>query len=69
MKHNYRQGHINANKGYTGHHHKEHTTQHVTDSKMDGAVIYICPMCPEITQANPGIGPLCGMARTRNSDH
>jgi P-type Cu+ transporter len=62
MKHNHHPGHANKDKGHACCH-KEHGAhpQKVTVSKTDGAVIYTCPMHPEIRQSNPGICPLCGM--------
>ncbi|WP_408072746.1 copper-transporting P-type ATPase [Legionella pneumophila] len=44
--------------------HQEHRVQKSRDasSKTEGAIIYTCPMHPEVRQTNPGICPLCGMA-------
>ncbi|MCE0722767.1 copper-transporting P-type ATPase [Legionella resiliens] len=44
--------------------HQEHRVQksHDASSKTEGAIIYTCPMHPEVRQTNPGICPLCGMA-------
>lgn len=63
MKHDHHQGHKNSGKGHTCSHQeqKEHKS-HVVASKIEGAIIYTCPMHPEIRQDNPGICPLCGMA-------
>ncbi|HCW6762752.1 copper-transporting P-type ATPase [Legionella pneumophila] len=63
MKHNHHQGHTHTNKEPTCCH-KEHGLHKWQDtaSKTDGAVIYTCPMHPEVRQSNPGICPICGMA-------
>ncbi|HHS2910637.1 copper-translocating P-type ATPase [Legionella pneumophila serogroup 1] len=44
--------------------HQEHRVQKSRDasSKTEGAIIYTCPMHPEVRQTNPGTCPLCGMA-------
>ncbi|HAT8718476.1 TPA: HAD-IC family P-type ATPase, partial [Legionella pneumophila] len=62
MKHNHHQGHTHTDKEPTCCH-KEHGLHKRQDtaSKTDGAVIYTCPMHPEIRQSNPGICPICGM--------
>ncbi|HHS3027231.1 TPA: copper-transporting P-type ATPase, partial [Legionella pneumophila] len=62
MKHNHHQGHTHTNKEPTCCH-KEHGLHKRQDtaSKTDAAVIYTCPMHPEIRQSNPGICPICGM--------
>lgn len=63
MIHDEHQGHKNSGKGHTCNHQeqKEHVS-HVVASKMDGAIVYTCPMHPEIRQDNPGVCPLCGMS-------
>lgn len=63
MIHDHHQGHKHSDKGHTCSHHeqKEHKS-HVVGSTMDGAIVYTCPMHPEIRQDNPGVCPLCGMS-------
>ncbi|HCC3243562.1 TPA: copper-translocating P-type ATPase [Legionella pneumophila subsp. pneumophila] len=63
MKHDHHQGHTHRDKEPTCCH-KEHGVhkRQVTASKTQGAVIYICPMHPEVRQSAPGYCPLCGMA-------
>lgn len=62
MKHDHHQGHTHTDKEPTCCH-KEHGLHKRQDtaSKTDGAVIYTCPMHPEVRQSNPGICPICGM--------
>ncbi|CZO85772.1 copper-transporting P-type ATPase [Legionella pneumophila] len=62
MKHDHHQGHTHTDKEPACFH-KEHGLHKRQDtaSKTDGAVIYTCPMHPEIRQSNPGICPICGM--------
>ncbi|MFO9271849.1 copper-translocating P-type ATPase [Legionella pneumophila serogroup 1] len=62
MRHNHHQGHTHTDKEPTCCH-KEHGLHKRQDtaSKTDGAVIYTCPMHPEVRQSNPGICPICGM--------
>ncbi|WP_221773349.1 copper-transporting P-type ATPase [Ruficoccus amylovorans] len=50
-----------------GHHGDAHARHHHGPQKPAGPVIpgvtmYICPMCPGVRQAGPGVCPKCGMA-------
>ncbi|ANN96364.1 TPA: copper-translocating P-type ATPase [Legionella pneumophila] len=62
MKHDHHQGHTHSGKGHAcPHEHNSPKTQQAS-SKMEGPIVYTCPMHPEIRQSAPGHCPLCGMA-------
>ncbi|HAU1900743.1 TPA: copper-translocating P-type ATPase [Legionella pneumophila] len=63
MKQDHHQKHSNSNKKHGGCHqeHKAHKP-HRPSSNMEGSIIYMCPMHPEIRQSAPGHCPICGMA-------
>ncbi|KTD53931.1 copper-transporting P-type ATPase [Legionella quateirensis] len=62
MKHEHHQGQTHSGKEHAGCHH-DHQAQkpHLASSKMEGPILYICPMHPEIRQPHPGNCPICGM--------
>ncbi|CAM2833643.1 TPA: copper-translocating P-type ATPase [Legionella pneumophila] len=63
MKQDPHQKQIHSGKEQAGCHqeHKAHKPQQ-DSSKMEGLIVYTCPMHPEIRQSAPGHCPLCGMA-------
>ncbi|WP_106225070.1 copper-transporting P-type ATPase [Legionella pneumophila] len=63
MKQDHHQRHSNSDKEHGGCHqeHKAHKP-HRPSSNMEGSIIYMCPMHPEIRQSAPGHCPICGMA-------
>ncbi|HAT1868157.1 TPA: copper-translocating P-type ATPase [Legionella pneumophila] len=63
MKQDHHQKHSNSDKEHGGCHqeHKAHKP-HRPSSNMEGSIIYMCPMHPEIRQSAPGHCPICGMA-------
>ncbi|KTD45524.1 copper efflux ATPase [Legionella rubrilucens] len=63
MKQDHHQGHTTQDKAHTCCHQEQKTSQpHDAVPRTGGAVIYTCPMHPEIRQSSPGTCPVCGMA-------
>ncbi|QRN04612.1 heavy metal translocating P-type ATPase [Legionella sp. MW5194] len=57
------QGHDAEGKAHTCCHHEQKATRlHDAGTQPGYAVIYTCPMHPEIRQSSPGVCPVCGMA-------
>lgn len=49
-----------ANASGAPEYHQHH--EHLSAGKSPAGMAYICPMCPEVREANPGPCPSCGMA-------